>query len=173
MRSVLWLMLSLAGCQFQVAAAGGSSGPDLAPADTTGTTEAAEDLARPAQSIADLAMMKPVGPTPVAAMDMAPPPPKPGPLVGAACKTTAECGGDGLVCVDQVGVGSSKVQFPGGHCTRDCTNTACPSDSMCAREGGTFNLCMAKCTPGAVTGCRDGYRCCTADSVCAPTNSCD
>ena len=164
------MMLSLAGCQFQVASAGGGSGPDLAPAGTS-APESTQDLAQPAQSIADLAPMKPIGPTPVAAMDMAPV--KPASLVGAACKTTAECGGDGLVCVDQVGIGASKVQFPGGHCTRDCTNTACPSDSMCAREGGTFNLCMAKCTPGAVTGCRDGYRCCTADAVCAPANSCD
>ena len=170
MRSVLWVMLSLAGCQFQVASAGGS--PDLAPAGiASGAPEssgAAADLASPLAASVDL--MRPEGPTPIVAMDMAPI--ARASAVGAACKTSAECGGDGLVCVDQVGIGKTKVQFPGGHCTRDCTTNACPSDSMCAREGGTFNLCEAKCTPGVATGCRDGYRCCSADAVCAPANSC-
>lgn len=167
-------MLSLAGCQFQVASAGGSGGPDLALSGSAAGRPAPGVDVDSAASVDDLAVKMgapPPPPPPMVAMDMAPL--APASLVGAACKTSAECGGDGLVCVDQVGAGKTKVQFPGGHCTRDCTNTACPTDSMCAREGGTFNLCMAKCTPGAATGCRDGYRCCTADAVCAPTDSCD
>ena len=167
MRSVLWLMLCVAGCQFQVASAQGGVTPDLATSGAVGSapvqTAPADDLAQ-SLPIADLSVARP----PVVAQDMTPF--KPASAVGAACKTSSECGGDGLVCVDQVGVGKTKLQFPGGHCTRDCTNVACPTDSVCAKEGGGFNICMAKCPP---VSCRTGYRCCSADSVCAPDNSCD
>ena len=169
MRAVLALMLCLAGCQFQVASSPGGVTPDLA---TSGAisgapvqTAPADDLAQ-SRTIADLSVAPPPA---VAAQDMALPF-KPSSAVGAACKTSSECGGDGLVCVDQVGLGKTKVQFPGGHCTRDCSNVACPTDSVCAKEGGVVNLCMAKCPPAS---CRPGYRCCSADAVCAPENSCN
>jgi hypothetical protein len=159
------LMLILSGCQFQVAARQGGGEPDLALGgiiETGPDPTARIDLAT--QSIPDLAPPAP----PIVPIDMASF--KPASSVGAACKTTVQCGGNGLVCVEQVGVGKTKVQFPGGHCTRDCTNDACPADSVCTKEGGGFNICMAQCPP---VSCRAGYRCCAAAGVCAPADSCD
>lgn len=162
MRSVLLTMLMLTGCQFQVAAtAARASAPDLALSGPIGDpTAPTPDLAA-TQPRADLA--EPAAPV---ASDMAKV--EPDTRVGSACKTSLECGGAGLVCVDQLGAGDTKVQFPGGHCTRDCAKLACPTGSVCSRVGG-FDVCLAQCPPAS---CRGGYRCCAAEAVCAPEDSC-
>jgi hypothetical protein len=164
MRSVPLTMLILAGCQFQVAATPArASAADLALTGVIDTDPPApaNDLAASRPS-ADLA--EPT--TPIVASDMAKV--EPDSQVGAACKTSMECGGGGLICVDQLGAGETKVQFPGGHCTRDCAKVACPGGSVCSKVGG-FDVCLAQCPPAR---CRGGYRCCAADAVCAPDSSC-
>jgi hypothetical protein len=77
---------------------------------------------------------------------------------GAACTSDADCGGGGLVCIDEV---------DGGYCgVRDCqSNADCPVDSECINHAG-INYCARTCAVESdCTFCRwaDVAATCTAD----------
>lgn len=108
--------------------------------------------------------------------DPTPPPPPMPPVadmavqrIGTACMSNAQCD-PGLTCAQTFNVGLSRVDIPGGYCTHDCTNAACPPNSYC----GTFSFgkfCISSCPPDP---CRKDYKCCNNSNkkACLPDDLC-
>lgn len=90
--------------------------------------------------------------------------------VGGACDEGADCEA-GLVCVRE-------DAFPGGACSRECDDGACPEGAVCA-EWNDVSLCLAACA--AHEDCRDGYQClagacapgCASDDACGLCATCE
>lgn len=84
--------------------------------------------------------------------------------VGASCGSDDDCGDD-MHCLTEVSlpIGSSKLTFPGGYCTKQCaTGDACGPSAGCplamaAQFSPELSNCMAHCA--AADDCRDGYTC--------------
>jgi len=90
---------------------------------------------------------------------------------GAACATAAMCTGAAPTCDTKT---ATNQTYPGGYCSATCLkNDECGPTGDCpvgeiiglvgsaAAMGQTNGTCLAKCTPGAASGCRDGYVCAT------------
>src|SRR6266542_1934297 len=154
----LGIVLALAtGCNFTV---GGQ--PVAPPNAPVGDGPAANLLPAPLTH-ADAA-----SPQPILVTDMAMSTPLPPDLAGTVgwgdpCVNDGDCDGHGAKCLTS----AKGVSFPGGYCTTSCANnTACPSGTTCAvYDDGSW--CLKSCPP---SNCRDGYTCCKAQSVCAPSN---
>lgn len=92
--------------------------------------------------------------------------------VGTACAGDSDCD-PGLFCAKSFGVGPPRVDIPGGYCTLDCSNAACPANSVCV----TFSFgkyCASSCPPDP---CRtqSGYVCCDEGGgahACTPGGLC-
>ncbi len=159
MRSLALVGLLLAGCQFSVVGtsvgdptggAGGTTTPQQAPPTSSSPPpgSSASDGGASA-STPDLAGVQQ--------------------RVGTPCMTNAECD-PGMMCARTFYVGLQKVDIPGGYCTLDCNNAACPANSFCA----TFafgRYCASSCPPDP---CRGGYSCCAnnGQNGCTPNALC-
>jgi hypothetical protein len=90
--------------------------------------------------------------------------------IGTACTADAQCD-PGLLCAKTFGIGPGHVDIPGGYCTRDCSSTPCPTNSVCATTAfGKF--CLSSCPPDP---CRMGYTCCdegNGQKACSPMMLC-
>jgi len=87
---------------------------------------------------------------------------------GAACSAAAMCTGAAPTCDTATQRGQAN---PGGYCSAQCLkNEECGPTGDCpvgeiiglvgaATAGQTTGTCLLKCTPGAASGCRDGYVC--------------
>ncbi len=157
----LGIVLALAtGCNFTV---GGQ--PVAPPSSPVGDGPAGNPP--PAPVTPDAATPQPIL---VKDMAMTTPPPPPSDLAGTVgwgdpCVNDGDCGGHGAKCLTS----AKGVSFLGGYCTTSCANnTACPGGTSCAvYDDGSW--CLKSCPP---SNCRDGYTCCKAQSVCAPSNAC-
>ncbi|NPC86837.1 hypothetical protein HPC49_52725 [Pyxidicoccus fallax] len=84
--------------------------------------------------------------------------------VGGACTDDSACPGG--VCV---------TDYPGGYCTLECSDAACPVGSRCYRLGTNTAACLATCTVEVGTGqgdCRPNYVCyqdSTGSGYCQPS----
>ena len=77
--------------------------------------------------------------------------------IGAGCATAAECGTQPQFACDKA--------IATGYCTKDCKNDQdCPSEAICAMNGGAVGGCRKKC---------NGTNDCRASSgfVCRPASS--
>ncbi|MFE8602235.1 S8 family serine peptidase [Archangium violaceum] len=79
---------------------------------------------------------------------------EPAAVVGQPCTSNSQCGTAGL-CV------TAASGYPGGYCTKDCLESACPAGSRCyANTAGTSAYCYATCSGMGTQGtCRTGYFC--------------
>lgn len=104
-----------------------------------------------------------------------PPPPASGGGLGGGCSGDAECGGGELRCVREV-KGPAEAPdfnqtFPGGYCTRTCTNDAqCGAGASCPFQAAAqvpnlapFSQCVKHCASKA--DCRAEYDCTQLPSV--------
>ena len=67
------------------------------------------------------------------------PPMDAGPLIGRACRSSAEC--EGRACVLEA------MGFPGGYCTAGCgADAGCGDGALCATLGES-RVCLAQCAP--------------------------
>jgi hypothetical protein len=160
MRSCCLVAVVLAGCSFDVSGVGpGEPGPPSVPT--------------PTQSVPD----QPDAATPPPTNDPTPPPPPMPPpppdmakqRIGTACNGDAQCD-PGLTCAKTFFVGLTRIDIPGGYCTHECSQTACPADSYC----GSFafgKYCVSSCPPDP---CRKDYQCCSNSSMkaCLPDGLC-
>jgi serine protease len=85
--------------------------------------------------------------------------------VGGACTGNADCPG-----------GECVTNYPGGYCTQECSDTACPVGSRCYSVGSAgVRACLADCTEQVGTGqgdCRPNYVCyavSTSVGACQPS----
>jgi hypothetical protein len=86
------------------------------------------------------------------------------------------CGHDGLDCASDEVCEQKDIfggTIPGGYCSRDCTQSACPQGSQCSVPWGTVRVCLQSCPKN---GCRSGYVCCkngfAAPGVCVAPSVC-
>jgi hypothetical protein len=169
MRSWLLVLALAAGCTFAVHGLEEASGPVVVPGGDQplpeGGGDAPPDLA---QAPADLAL------TP--APDMSQPPPLPPDMtpaqpraIGDPCTSDAQCGSK-RVCLDHVGFGPARIDFPSGYCSKSCdSDNQCPGDSSCQRLLLGVYYCTAECPPAQ---CRQSYRCCPSNNQCNPLSMC-
>ncbi|MBX5484325.1 MAG: S8 family serine peptidase [Myxococcaceae bacterium] len=75
--------------------------------------------------------------------------PPPAAPVGDACTADADCASQ--LCA---------TDWPGGYCTQECSNSACPGGSVCVAFS-TGDFCMEACPApgGGQSTCRSGYSC--------------
>jgi hypothetical protein len=98
----------------------------------------------------------------------------------AACGTSnglvgSPCDPNGSSCAN--GLGCAGAPFPDGVCTKDCSESECPTGSVCGliKDRG---FCVAACADRST--CRAGYQCwnggcvpaCTADDECGRSFQC-
>jgi len=83
--------------------------------------------------------------------------------VGKDCAGTDDCGSALGICEDTGTLPSGFYVWPGGYCSQDCTNNACPAESACTHFGDGSDRCLKTCRVGS-GDCRTGY-------VCAQTNA--
>lgn len=85
--------------------------------------------------------------------------------VGSPCTASSECQATlGAAATCRLTVPNGSGAYPGGYCTIECANAACPSGSTCVRgveQYGETQVCWPNCTqPSTVPGgCRAGYAC--------------
>lgn len=141
-------MLFVAGCSFNVVGSPGdpSGGAVTPPSPTQSVPNGSDGGAAPAPG-SDMATQR----------------------IGTACTDDSQCD-PGLFCAKSFGVGPGAVMIPGGYCTHECSQTACPANSFC----GSFSFgkyCLSSCPPDP---CRGGYQCCDngGQNGCSPAALC-
>ena len=95
-------------------------------------------------------------PTPEPVQEIRPEPDTAGPArwIGEPCQQNSDCHYNGGFCL------KSGEGFPGGHCSKSCTNT-CPDKSgkpvtFCVSNDAGKGICVSQCEK---TACRSGYQC--------------
>lgn len=178
MRVLPLALLVIAGCNFHIE---GTAPPGTfgAPSDPQSPAPATPDAATTATVPDPGTTNGPGTPTPPSTMpgdmvttatrDMIPAPTV---NVGDACNGDADCKEADLKCFKSLGAGLTKLNLPGGYCSKACdSKTPCPTGSECVSTlYGAF--CMRKCGDGSNSGCRAGYACCDSVNACGLANFC-
>ncbi len=160
--AIVVLIATLTGCNFAVQGFVPPSGGGAA--QPGGQVPVASDDAGAASPDLD---------TPTNPTNPAPPNPSPSTPLGAlgdGCDPAHPCDA-ALTCFTSLGAGPNSTQFPGGYCSRACSNNSpCPSGSECAAlKGGS--ICVVHCSDT----CRAMYTCCKSNldsDSCVPDGAC-
>jgi hypothetical protein len=101
----------------------------------------------------------------------------PSSIIGAPCKTDADCGGTPYHCIKEGELPRFPFPWdsgkgpPGGYCTKSCfaNDKECPEDAACYVPGAAAGACMKRCQ--SASECRSSYTCSKAMTnvkVCMP-----